>query len=247
MRILFSIVVFSLMITCNLCFFEAHKADGSPNYKASIPPTLISADSINPADTVCPDGFPAIGKWMFQSNKQRANWLGVPWEGKTLIEPINVILIDSISTSPEQSAEQLICNLRKAGYRSRSLHSSGYCGYIGNSYYQQYPKEINHAFSNASAFVNNNHCRIFGPYYFNGAFYYTAALSRENVAPFSKVKHHFASFIRARDEFSGQVNNKSNFKILKSVHLQNIISGSSESTGDHDGMAVVLSLKKDPK
>ncbi len=204
----------------------------------------IVSDSINPSDTICIPGFPTLGKWMFQGNKQRANWLGVQWKNKILIEPINIIFIDSISTSIEESEKQLIENLKKAGYKSRSLHSSGYLGYIGHNYYSQLPKEKNHAFSNASAFVNNNHSRVFGPYLINGVFYYTASLSRENVAPFAKVKHHFASFVRARDEFSQSLNKKSNYKIICSVYLKNLISESaSESTGDHDGYATVLSLK----
>jgi hypothetical protein len=202
-------------------------------------------DSIDPADTMCPKGLPSLGKWMFQGDKQQADWLGVLWKNKRLIEPINIILIDSISTSPEQSEKLLIENLAKAGYKSRSLHSGGYMGYIGNTYYNQYPKENNHAFSNASAFIDNNHCRVFGPHFYNGAYYYTAALSRENVAPFSKVKHHFASFTRARDAFASYLDKKSKFKILKTIDLHNTINNSpSESTGDHNGIAVVLSLQK---
>jgi hypothetical protein len=118
-------------------------------------------------------------------------------------------------------------------------------GYIGGVYYTQYPRENNHAFSNATAFVDNNHCRIFGPHFFNGAYYYTAALSRENVAPFSKVKHHFGSFVRARDAFAYYLNKKSKFRIIKKVEMHNAIQNDiSESTGDHDGIAIVLSLKK---
>jgi len=208
-------------------------------------PLKSNCDTIDPADTVCLNGLPAMGRWMFQGNKQRADWLGVKWQNKTLIEPINIILIDSISSSPEQSEKLLIENLKKAGYTSRNLHSSGYLGYIGGVYYSQYPKENNHAFSNASAFVDNNHCRIFGPHFFNGAYYYSAALSRENVAPFSRVKHHFSSFVRARDAFAFQLNKKSKFKIIKNVEMHNAIQNNiTESTGDHDGMAILLSLKK---
>jgi hypothetical protein len=238
-------VIFSLF--CNTIFISPYRNNAFGYLCQDKTGTQIinSGDSIGVADTVCLKGMPPIGKWMFQANKQRADWLGVQWENKTLIEPINIILIDSISQSAEQSEKLLIENLKKAGYKSRGLHSGGYMGYIGNAYYTQYPKEKNHAFSNASAFTDNNHCRIFGAHYFKGAYYYTASLSRENVAPFSKIKHHFASFVRARDEFASHLNKKSKFKLIKSVVLYNTIcNNSSASTGDHDGIALVLSLKK---
>ena len=246
-----SIKFFATAIICSFFFkyfFDTKESKDAFGflYHSEINLKLINLrDSISPFDTVCIKGMPPIGKWMFQADKQRADWLGVKWDNKILIEPINIILIDSISPSPEQSEKLLIANMKEAGYASRSMHSGGYIGYIGSAYYNQYPKESNHAFSNASAFIDNNHCRIFGSHFFKGAYYYTASLSRENVAPFSKVKHHFASFVKARDEFACQLNKKSNFKILMNVGMHNVIqNNSSESTGDHDGAALVLSLKK---
>jgi hypothetical protein len=243
--LLCTVVIFSFF--CNSIFIHINNKSsiGFSCYEKRESQLINNPDTIDPSDTICLNGLPPLGKWMFQGNKQRADWLGVEWRNKTLIEPVNIILIDSISSNPEQSEKLLIENLTEAGYTSRNLHSSGYLGYIGGIYYNQYPKENNHAFSNASAFVDNNHCRIFGPHFFNGAYFYTAALSRENVAPFSKVKHHFASFVRARDAFAYQLNKKSKFKIIKKVEMHNTIQNSAfESTGDHDGMALVLSLKK---
>jgi hypothetical protein len=194
-----------------------------------------------PADIASPEGLPPVGKWMYQTDMQRAHWLGVKWEGKNLIEPINIILIDEISGSADQAKKRLRENLEKAGYSDRRGHSSGYLGYIDGTFYPQIPEEKDHAFSNRIAGLNNNHGRIFGPCFSNGRYYFTAALSREVVAPFAKVKHHYGSFSKARDEFAESLDRKSDYKIAGTVNLDNLIVGNSESTtGDHDGKAVVL-------
>jgi hypothetical protein len=196
------------------------------------------------SDIATVDGLPAIGKWMYQDNMIRANWLGLKWENKNLIEPINVILIDKISKTVEEAKTILFENLKKAGYTDRVHHSSGYIGYIGNKFYSQLPQEKHHAFSNGAAEINNNHGRIFGPYYHNGRYIFTGAFSREIIDPISKIEHHYGSFNRARDEFSHSLNKKSAFRIIGFVDLKNFILNNTENTtGDHDGIAVVLSFE----
>lgn len=197
----------------------------------------------NVIDTLHIVSFPVLGKWMYQSDTQRAHWLGAKWEGKNLIEPVNIILIDSVSVTAEEAEENLIEKLSQAGYTSRSQHSSGYMAYIGSAFYKQLPREKDHAFSNHVAELDNNHARIFGPYKETGRFLFTAALSRENVAPFNKVKHSYASFNRARDEFSQSLNEKGDYKIAFFVNMKNtILNDTVNTTGDHDGEAVVLVL-----
>jgi hypothetical protein len=221
------------------------------------------ADSTMPADTVVDSvkvpatvtsphfteiaivkGFPGIGKWMYQEDMQKAHWLGLKWENKNLIEPVNVVFIDSISKTQSESNDRLIENLLRAGYAKKPHHSSGYIGYIGDTFYPQLPREKYSAFSNKIAEIDNNHGRIFGPHHHNGKFIYTAAFSREVIDPLSKIMHHYGSFNRARDELSQSLDKISAFKIVRFINLENTIIGNEENTtADHDGVAVVLSCK----
>lgn len=194
-------------------------------------------------DIVHIKNFPPFGKWMYQDDMEIAHWLGLLWEGKNLFEPINVIFVDAVSKTRKESIEALVDNLKKAGYNKKPHHSSGYIGFIGRSFYPQLPPERHHAFSDEVAEINNNHGRIFGPHSARGQFFYTGSFSREVIDPIAKIMHHYGSFDRARDELSQSLNKKSLYRITAFVHLENaIIADEKNTTGDHDGMAVVLSL-----
>lgn len=204
--------------------------------------TDVAAIKLDVSDTVRPVSLPAIGKWMYQDDGQRAHWLGVKWEGKDLIEPINIILIDKLSKTAEEAKDRIYDDLKRAGYLVRRHHSSGYRGYIGGKLYPQIPEEKYRAFSNGPAEIDNNHGRIFGPHYYKNAFIFTAAFSREEIVPTAKIEHQYASFDRARDNLAYNLNKRSDYKIVGFVNLDNAILGNGKySTGDHDGVAVVLS------
>jgi hypothetical protein len=193
------------------------------------------------------NGFPALCKWMYQENLQKAHWLGLKWDNKNLIEPINIVFIDAVSQTVSESNDRLIENLNKVGYSKMPHHSSGYVGYIGGIFYPQLPREKYHAFSNEIAEIDNNHGRIFGPCRYHGKYIYTAAFSREVIEPLSKIMHHYGSFNRARDELSQSLDKRSAFKIVGFINLNNAIIGNKENTtAEHDGVAVVLSLDDFP-
>lgn len=197
------------------------------------------------SDTVCINGFPALGKWMYQADKQRAHWLGVKYMNKNLIEPINIILIDSISKSSAEAKQRLVSNLVLAKYTSRPMHSGGYFGFIDSVFYPQLPAEKSHAFSNHSALINNNHARVFGPHFYKDVYLFVAALSRENIAPLDKVKHSFASFNKARNEFANSMDKRSHYKITDYLDMHNsIVNDSLNGTADHDGISILLKLQK---
>jgi hypothetical protein len=238
-----------LLHAISIFVVTAGLADGAPDStmrpgpdtedeKEVVPPSGTHLDA---ADISVVPGLPAIGKWMYQADLQKAHWLGVPWEGKNLIEPINLVLVDSVSKSPEQAVGRLYENFKKAGYYDRRHHSSGYIGYLNGAFYGQLPKKKHHAFSNEVAELPNNHGRVFGPCRYEGSYYFIAAFSREDFDPIAKIEHRYASFNRARDELSQSFDKKSDYKIVRFVDLRNAIVGSRENTtGDHDGAAVVL-------
>ena len=93
-----------------------------------------------------------------------SHWLGEIYEGKSLREPINLILVDAGAGSAEDAKQRLITASKAAGYPIRMGHSAGYQGYIGDGLHHQLPAGRDDAFSNEVFELSNNHGRIFGPY-----------------------------------------------------------------------------------
>jgi hypothetical protein len=195
--------------------------------------------SMNHEHIVVADEFPAFGKWMLNYKFQPANWLKITYKGKTIHEPINIIIIDSISKSHEEAVNSLYESCKIAGYSGRGGHSTKYKGYIGGCFFKQMPSGAGEAFSDNHYYNNNNHGRIFGPYLYNEKYYFIASLSREK---FSGNKHLYDSFIKARNDFAEKMSEKTGYKISGKVNLENAISSDDPklTTGDHDGQAVII-------
>ena len=151
--------------------------------------------------THLPEGL-QIGRWLLTGREVPANWLGQKFQGKMMREPINVILVDEVAATPDAAVQYLLESCEAIGYLSRPGHSSDYRGQIGNVIYSQLPQEENHAFSNAMYIFPNNHGRIFGPHFFAGRYYFAGALSRESINLFSEVRHVYASFEMAKQDFA---------------------------------------------
>lgn len=193
------------------------------------------------ADLAYPDHLPPIGKWMISSAGYPANWLGATHEGKELIEPINIILIDNMADSADEAMQRLAESVALAGYPSRFGHSNGYSARIGDESYPQLPADGRRAFSDRWFIIPNNHGRIFGPAIFDDMYIFIGAFSREGIAPFARVKHSYISFNAARDDFAERMDEKSLFRIRGVVDLDNaLFDHPLRTTGDHDGLAVVL-------
>jgi hypothetical protein len=82
---------------------------------------------------------------------------------------------------------------------------------------------------------------VFGPVYLEGKYIFVAGFSRESIAPFEKVKHRYVSFNRARDRVADRMDAHSRFKRTGFLDLKNYLERDPDhTTGDHDGLAVVL-------
>jgi len=192
-----------------------------------------------------PQGLPEIGKWMLTAQGVPAAWLGEIYEGKSLREPINVILLDEGASSPEDATSRLLAAAALAGYPIRFGHSTGYHGYVGGQLYAQLPQGRDDAFSNDVFEVSNNHGRVFGPHPMAQAHVFVAAFSREEVDPFRSPGHRYASFNQARDDFTQSLDRSTDYKVSGFVNLNNAIVGDPKlTTGDHDGLAVLVRRKR---
>lgn len=206
---------------------------------------IIDAPASLPASEIAtPPDMPAMGKWMFDRNGSIAHWLGQMVGGKKLHEPINVILIDASSSSPDQARARLTAASKAAGYPVRMGHSTGYRGFIGGDLYSQLPQGRDDAFSNRIFEETNNHGRIFGPYASGSGYVFIGAFSRESVDLVRDPPHRYASFNMARDDFARALAARAGFQHSGMAFLDNAISNDPQvTTGDHDGHAVVLTVK----
>jgi hypothetical protein len=199
------------------------------------------AQPVPDMDIAMPEGLPATGKWMLTARGVPSDWLGEIYRGKNLREPINVIIVDEAASDPEDAKARLLNAAARAGYPIRFGHSTGYQGAIGGQLYGQMPQGRDDAFSNDVFEVSNNHGRIFGPHPFGQAYVFIGAFSREEVDPFRDPPHRYGSFNRARDDFTQSLDRNTAYAVTGFVNLGNALIGDPDLTsGDHDGIAVVL-------
>jgi hypothetical protein len=192
-------------------------------------------------DVATPEGLPAIGRWMLTAQSVPSDWLGEIYEGRNLREPINVIIVDQGASSVDDAKARLLAAAARAGYPIRFGHSTGYQGFIGGQLYAQLPQGRDDAFSNDIFEVSNNHGRIFGPHQFGQGYLFAGAFSREEIDPIRDPPHSYGSFNRARDDFTQRLNRSTDFKVSRFVDLGNALIGDPKlTTGDHDGIAVVV-------
>jgi hypothetical protein len=193
------------------------------------------------ADAATVPGLPSIGKWMLTGQGAPSDWLGEVYRGKNLREPINVIIVDEGASSAEDAKARLVAAAARAGYPVRFGHSAGYQGLIDGRLHAQLPAGRDDAFSNDVFEVSNNHGRIFGPHAFGQAYVFTGAFSREEVDPLRYPPHRYGSFNRARDDFTQRLDSLTAYKVSGFAPLGNaLIDDPKLTTGDHDGMAVVV-------
>ncbi|MFL4992273.1 MAG: hypothetical protein ACJ8DV_13385 [Microvirga sp.] len=192
-------------------------------------------------DVATPEGLPAIGRWMLTAQSVPSDWLGEIYEGRNLREPINVIIVDQGASSADDAKARLLAAAARAGYPIRFGHSTGYQGLIGGQLYAQLPQGRDDAFSNDIFEVSNNHGRIFGPHQFGRGYLFAGAFSREEIDPLRDPPHSYGSFNRARDDFTQRLDRSTDFKVSRFVDLGNALIGDPKlTTGDHDGIAVVV-------
>jgi hypothetical protein len=198
-----------------------------------------------PADQV-PTAYGDIGKWMLEFNGQISDYGGQPYGGKTLLEPVNVIIVDPTSKTSWQAARKLNTAMFWGGFPAQPIHSTGFRGIIDGTTYRQQPKGLIRGYSDNFFLFPNDHGRIFGPdpvqtstgYVWSGAFS-TEQLGLYNGLP----THTYVSSTMARTALAMRLILSGQATYGGVVDLDNAYNTATTTTGDHDGRAVVLVLK----
>ncbi|CAM4424680.1 hypothetical protein [Deinococcus marmoris] len=186
------------------------------------------------------DGVGDLGRWMITKNLENATWLGEKVGGRTLREPINVVMIDSIARSPEDATRRMLDAMNKAGYGPKNMHSDGYYGYLNGELKPQFPQGKGLAFSDGPWYDSNNHGRVFGPFEMSGKTVFIASFSREDFRWLPRPGHPYNSFQVAREDLSKQLAARTVYQPQGFIDLDSALDTPTETTGDHDGRALLL-------
>lgn len=205
----------------------------------------IAPGAPNPTDEV-QTAYGDIGKWMLKSNGDIADYGGQKYEGKTLLEPVNVIIVDPKAKSPAHADARLNSAMFWSGFPAQPIHSGGFEGAIDDNIYGQEPGLPLLGYSNNLFIFRNDHGRVFGPdpvetsqgYVWSGAF------STEDFAFVNGLPGHtYVSSNTARNALATALILSGRATYGGVVKMDNAVDNDTTTTGDHDGYAVVLILR----
>jgi hypothetical protein len=206
-------------------------------------PVSAATGVLTPGDVV-QTPYGDIGKWLLEPSGQISDFGGAPFDGKTLLEPINVIILDPNSTTADEAKAKLNTDLTLAGFPSLPVHSTGFQGTIDGLTYGQQPTGILDAFSNNLFLLPDDHARAFGPdpVQTSTGYVWTVAASREQFGLVGLLPTHtLVSYNAARDELASRLI-LSGATLVGIVPLSNAVDSATETTADHDGYAIVIRL-----
>lgn len=217
---------------------RADAAGTTPVESASDP----TPPSPSPSD-VARTPYGDVGKWLLGPHGQISDWGSQPYQGRRLLEPVNVIILDPRSRSVAQSTERINAAMRRAGFPAQPLHTTGFSAVVGGDVLGQQPAGGARAFSNAFFLLPNDHARAFGPASTPGGGYlWSAAVSREQLGIYNQqLAHNYVSFDTARDVLASRFA-ASGATSIGRVPLDNAYQSATETTGDNDGYAAVLRI-----
>lgn len=198
-----------------------------------------------PADQV-PTVYGDIGKWILQSNGEISNYGGLPYQGRTVLEPVNVIIVDPTSTSAAEAACKLNTVMFWSGYPAQPIHSTGFQGTIDDVTYGQQPTGPLLGYSDNFFLFPNNHGRIFGPdpVETSAGYVWSGSFSTEEFVIYDLLpRHAYVSSNLARNALAIRLLASGRATYGGMVALDNSYNTATTTTGDHDGYAVVIVLK----
>lgn len=228
---------------------DAADAEAEAEVEAAEEAVEVAAEEDAPeapaADDETPTAYGDIGKWMLDASGDIADYGGLPYEGKTVLEAINVVIVDPTSRSSLEATWRLNAAMRRAGFPPRLIHSTGFRGLIDGERYRQQPRGLLVGYSDDFFLLPNNHGRIFGPDPVETAsgYVWSGSFSTEEFVFYQGLpRHGYVSSNEARDALAAQLVASGRATSGGMVSLDNAYNTDTTTTGDHDGFAVVVTL-----
>jgi hypothetical protein len=195
-------------------------------------------------DDVVQTPYGDIGPWLLESNGQISDFGGAQLGGRAVLEPINVIIVDPTSSTAAEATAKFNARMTQAGFPALPIHSTGFQGTIDDVTYGQQPTGSLDAYSDNFFLLPDDHARAFGPDPVQTAsgFVWTVAVSREQFGLNGFLPTHtYTSYNAARDELASQLM-ADGATLVGIVPLSNAVDSATQTTGDHDGYAIVIRL-----
>ncbi|MBX7448532.1 hypothetical protein GR927_11075 [Mycolicibacterium sp. 3033] len=205
-----------------------------------------TAEPVAPAPTdQVSTQYGRIGKWMIEPSGQISDYGGQLEDGRTLLEPVNVVIVDTKSSNPFQARIRLNRAMRASGFPPQSIHSGGFRGIIDGKAYRQQPSGLLLGYSDNFFLETNNHGRLFGPAPMatSGGYVWSGAFSQEEWGTYhGRPAHLYVSSNVAREALADKLVAAGRATSAGHIALGNAYDTDTVTTGDHDGEAVVLIL-----
>lgn len=177
------------------------------------------------------DVFPSLeevgpfGLWLLNADRTRAAYAPTASRAQAVRRPMNVVLVDKFSTSPEAATTHVTAALGAAGYTAQPGQGGPYQAFVAGEFRPAFPQVYARA---------GQRLHLFGPWKTAGGFVFAAAVATENAGGA------FQDFMVAREALADALNGKTAFRKKGYVDLLGKVETPTETTADHDGCAVVL-------
>ncbi|MDG4668263.1 hypothetical protein [Mycobacterium sp. 236(2023)] len=223
---------------------EVDAADEVAADEVEVAPADIDPEPPSPDDEAVTQ-YGDIGKWMLDSTGGIADYGGLPYEGRTVLEAVNVVIVDPTSRSALEATWRLNAAMRRAGFPARLIHSTGFRGLIDGELYRQQPRGLLVGYSDNFFLLPNNHGRIFGPdpVETSSGYVWSGSFSTEEFVFYQGLpRHAYLSSQEARTALASGFVASGRATLSGTVPLGNSYNTETTTTGDHDGYAVVITL-----
>ncbi|TRW88827.1 hypothetical protein FK535_00635 [Mycolicibacterium sp. 018/SC-01/001] len=214
--------------------------------RAATAAATTAAEPVTPAPTdQVSTPYGDIGKWMIEPSGQISDYGGQLEDGKTLLEPVNVVIVDTKSKNTFQARIRLNQAMRASGFPPQAIHSGGFRGIINGKTYRQQPSGLLQGYSDNFFLETNNHGRIFGPapVATPGGYVWSGTFSEEEWGTYNgRPAHLYVSSNVAREALAAKMVASGRATSGGQIALDNAYNTDTVTTGDHDGAAAVLIL-----
>ena len=174
------------------------------------------------------------GLWVLRG-RTRADVDGLKVEGRSLREPVNVVLIDLFAKTPQDALLRATAALDAVGLKPSDRYTHGYQAYLSGTFQPEVP--AGQVFARGIGSAREERLRLFGPWKSGDGYVFLAGIAAQNVTGQGRT---FSDFMVTREATADALSSRTAFKKKGYVDLLSKVDTARETTADHDGCAVVL-------
>ncbi|WP_339095218.1 hypothetical protein WDJ50_11495 [Deinococcus sp. VB142] len=176
-----------------------------------------------------------MGVWVLRQDRTRADVDGLKVQGRSLREPVNVVMVDLFAKSPQEALLRVTSALDRVGLNPADGYTHGYQAYLNGDFAPEVP--AGQTFARGLGTAREERLRLFGPWKYGEGYVFLAGIAAQNVTGQGRS---FSDFMVTREDLAEQLNTRTPFRKKGYVDLLSKVDTPRETTADHDGCAVVF-------